>query len=65
MTGIFDVLKTAGDNQTSAIQSVQVSSHDNGKVHCYGADACTERSRSDNGPYAQEPDAGKLACLVL
>jgi len=57
MAGVFDVLKTAGDNQTSAIQSVQVSSHDNGKVHCYGAD--------DNGPYAQEPDAGKLACLVL
>ncbi len=32
MTGVFDVLKTAEYNQSSAIQPVQVSSHDDGKV---------------------------------
>ena len=47
MAGVFDVLKTAEYNQSSAIQPVQVSSHNNGKVRCYGAD--------DNGLYAQEP----------
>jgi hypothetical protein len=57
MTGVSDALKTAVDNQTSAIQPVQVSSRDNGKVRCCGAD--------DNSPYAQEPDAGKLARPVL
>jgi len=57
MAGVFDVLKTAGDNQTSAIQSVQGSSHDNGKVRCCGAD--------DNSPYAQEPCAVKIARTVL
>lgn len=57
MAGVSDVLKTAVDNQTSAIQPVQVSSRDNDKVLCYGAD--------DNSPYAQEPDAEKFACPVL
>ena len=32
MAGVSDVLKTAEYNQNSAIQAVQVSSHDNGKV---------------------------------
>ena len=47
MAGVFDVLKTAEYNQSSAIQPVQVSSHDNGKVRCCGTD--------DSSPYAQEP----------
>lgn len=38
MAVVSDVLKTAVDNQTSAIQPVQVSSRDNGKVRCCGAD---------------------------
>ena len=47
MAGVSDVLKTAEYNQSSAIQPVQVSSHDNGKVRCCGTD--------DSSPYAQEP----------
>ena len=57
MAGVLDVLKTAVDNQTSAIQSVQVSSRNNGKVRCCGAD--------DNSPYAQEPDEAKVSRPVL
>jgi hypothetical protein len=57
MAGVLDALKTAVDNQTSAIQPVQVSSRDNGKVRCCGAD--------DNSPYTQEPCAEKFARTVL
>jgi hypothetical protein len=34
MAGVFDALKTAEYNQSSAIQPVQMSSHNNGKVRC-------------------------------
>ena len=57
MAGVLDALKTAVDNLTSAIQPVQVSSRDNGKVRCCGAD--------DNSPYTQEPCAEKFARTVL
>jgi hypothetical protein len=57
MAGVPDVLKTAVDNQTSAIPPVQVLSHGNGKVRCCGTD--------DNSSYTQEPDARKLARPVL
>lgn len=58
MAGVFDALRTAEDNQISAIQLVRVSSyHDDER---YNRD-----STDDSGPYAQEPDDGKLSRPVL
>ena len=55
MAGVFDALKTAEYNQSSAVQPEQEASHDD-KFIRPGAD--------DNSPYSQEPDEVKVSCPV-